>query len=286
MNNITVFEEHELLSNWFVDEPLISIVCTSYNHELFIRDALNGFFGQIIKYPFEVIIHDDASTDDTQEIIKEYVDKYPKIIKPILQLENQWMGKGISGTTKFAFPAARGKYIAWCEGDDYWTDRQKITKQLDFMDSNESCSFCFSNVFHVDECNNGLSINWPNRNENFIITKRMLGEEYLIPSPTIFFKSSFLNTRSMVKLKAAPLGDYLVSSLLLLRGNGFYCPDKMATYCHHKNGVFSELELHDKVRAGLETRRILFRFFMGKARLVSALILFKNSRIFKKRYRF
>ena len=136
MNNITVFEEHELLSNWFVDEPLISIVCTSYNHELFIRDALNGFFGQITKYPFEVIIHDDASTDDTQEIIKEYVDKYPKIITPILQLENQWMGKGISGTTKFAFPAARGKYIAWCEGDDYWTDPNKLQKQIDFLENN------------------------------------------------------------------------------------------------------------------------------------------------------
>jgi glycosyltransferase involved in cell wall biosynthesis len=140
MNNITVFEEHELLSNWFVDEPLISIVCTSYNHELFIRDALNGFFGQITKYPFEVIIHDDASTDDTQEIIKQYVDKYPKIITPILQLENQWMGKGISGTTKFAFPAARGKYIAWCEGDDYWTDPFKLQKQVDFLENNSEFS--------------------------------------------------------------------------------------------------------------------------------------------------
>lgn len=263
---------------------VVSVIMITYNHEAFIAEAIEGVLMQEVDFPVELIIADDCSPDNTNLIVENFLQNHPN--GHWIKYTKHKSNKGPNENFLWAVNQTKGEFIALCEGDDYWTDRQKITKQLDFMDSNESCSFCFSNVFHVDECNNGLSINWPNRNENFIITKRMLGEEYLIPSPTIFFKSSFLNTRSMVKLKAAPLGDYLVSSLLLLRGNGFYCPDKMATYRHHKNGVFSELELHDKVRAGLETRRILFRFFMGKARLVSALILFKNSRIFKKRYTF
>lgn len=256
----------------------------TYMHEAFIAEAIEGVLMQEVDFPVEFIIADDCSPDQTSQIVKTYIETHPK--GHWIKYTQHERNKGMMPNFIWALEQARGNYIALCEGDDYWNDSGKLRKQLDYLLANAGFSFCFSNISHVDEYKNELSINWPNRNENFIITKRMLGEEYLIPSPTIFFKSSFLNTSSMVKLKSAPLGDYLLSSLLLLRGNGFYCPDKMATYRHHKNGVFSELELQDKVRSGLETRRILFRFFMGKARLVSALILFKNSLAFKKRYTF
>ncbi|MCF8268657.1 MAG: glycosyltransferase [Crocinitomicaceae bacterium] len=264
--------------------PLVSVIMITYMHEAFIAQAIEGVLMQEVDFPVELIIADDCSPDQTSQIIKTYIETHPN--GHWIRYTRHERNKGMMPNFVWALEQASGKYIALCEGDDYWIDKSKLSRQRDFMNANSGFSFCFSNISHVDEYKNALSINWPDRNENFVLTRRMLGEEYLIPSPTIFFVSSCLKIRSMEKLETAPLGDYVLSSLLLMRGHGFYCPYKMATYRHHKNGVFSELELKEKVREGLETRRILFRFFIGKARLVSALILFKNSRIFKKRYPF
>src|SRR5690606_25359461 len=102
----------------------------------FIRQCLDGIFMQKCNFEYEILIHDDASTDDTQKIIKEYQQKYPEIIKPILQTENQY-SKGVRGImARFNFPRAKGKYIALCEGDDYWTDPLKLQKQIDFLENN------------------------------------------------------------------------------------------------------------------------------------------------------
>lgn len=115
-------------------EPLVSVSCITYNHALYIRQCLDGFVMQKTTFPFEVLIHDDASTDGTIDIIKEYEKKYPHIIKPIYENENQWM-KGRKGTRVFNYPRAKGKYIAFCEGDDYWTDPLKLQKQVDFLEA-------------------------------------------------------------------------------------------------------------------------------------------------------
>ncbi|MFK2238497.1 glycosyltransferase family 2 protein [Bacteroides fragilis] len=105
--------------------PLVSIFCITYNHSSYIRQCLDGFLIQKTNFPFEVLIHDDASTDDTAGIIKEYEAKYPDIIKPIYQVENQY-SKGLDINIVYNLPRARGKYIAMCEGDDYWIDPLKL----------------------------------------------------------------------------------------------------------------------------------------------------------------
>lgn len=119
-----------------MQESLVSICCLAYNHEPYIRQCLDGFIIQKTDFPFEVLVHDDASTDKTAEIIREYEALYPEIIKPIYQTENQY-SKRIGITNTFQFPRARGKYIAICEGDDYWTDPLKLQKQVDFLEGNE-----------------------------------------------------------------------------------------------------------------------------------------------------
>ena len=115
----------------------------AYNHEKYIKDALDSFLMQKTDFPFEVLIHDDASTDRTGEIIREYEKKYPHIIKPIYQTENQYSKgiKNISGL--FNFPRAQGRYIAMCEGDDYFTDPYKLKKQVEYLDAHPDCSLCF-----------------------------------------------------------------------------------------------------------------------------------------------
>ena len=130
-------------------EPLVSISSITFNHTPYIKDCLDGFLRQKTIFPVEVLIHDDASTDGTEEIIREYEAKYPHIIKPLYEQENQWQ-KGRRGSIEFNFPRARGKYIALCEGDDYWTDPYKLQKQVDFLEANDDYVLVADNAIWHD----------------------------------------------------------------------------------------------------------------------------------------
>lgn len=114
------------------EDILVSIHCLAYNHEPYIRQCLDGFVMQQTKFKFEVLVHDDASTDHTADIIREYEKKYPALIKPIYQVLNQYSRHVNVGALNLS--RARGKYIAWCEGDDYWIDPLKLQKQVDFLE--------------------------------------------------------------------------------------------------------------------------------------------------------
>ena len=140
------------------DEIVVSICSITYNHAHYIRQCLDGFLMQKTNFSFEVLIHDDASTDGTEEIIKEYEAKYPEIVKPLYEKENQWV-KGIRGSKVFNYPRARGKYIALCEGDDYWTDPYKLQKQVDFLEANPEYGMISSDINLIDEKGNPLPDN-------------------------------------------------------------------------------------------------------------------------------
>lgn len=124
------------------DHPKVSVVSVSYNHEAFIRETLDGIVAQKTDFRVEVIIADDASTDATSMIIRDYVDRYPQLFRPILRSENV----GIHTNVSDALSAARGEYLAICEGDDYWTDPMKLSKQVAFLDQHPEISLCFHPV--------------------------------------------------------------------------------------------------------------------------------------------
>lgn len=115
------------------NELMVSIRCLTYNHEPYIRQCLEGFVMQKTNFRFEAIVHDDASTDGTVAIIREYAEKYPNIIKPIYETQNQY-SKHDGSLGKIMSAACTGKYIALCEGDDYWIDPLKLQKQVDFLE--------------------------------------------------------------------------------------------------------------------------------------------------------
>lgn len=119
----------------------VSVVCNAYNHEKYIRSALDGFVMQKTTFPFEVLIHDDASSDHTAEIIREYEIKYPDIIKPIYSTENQY-SKNDGSLSRIQYGRVQGKYTALCEGDDYWTDPLKLQKQYDLLESHPGIDIC------------------------------------------------------------------------------------------------------------------------------------------------
>ena len=141
-----LLSQDEIMQSWksSYEKPLVSIDCITFNHENYITDTLDGFLKQKTDFPFEVLIHDDASTDGTSEIIRKYEKKYPLIIKPIYQTENQW-SKGVRNISSiYNFPRAKGKYIAFCEGDDYWIDENKIQMQVDFLQKNPESGICYT----------------------------------------------------------------------------------------------------------------------------------------------
>ena len=125
-------------------QPKVIIWCLTYNQKDYIRDALNGFVMQQTDFSFEVVVHDDASTDGTTDIVMDYARRYPDIIKPMIEKENQWQVGGLKHIINIMNERHRcGKYIAFCEGDDYWTDSNKLQRQVDFLDNNPDYSMCF-----------------------------------------------------------------------------------------------------------------------------------------------
>ena len=127
-----------------MEQPIVTVWCLAYNQKDFIRDALEGFVMQKTTFPFEVIVHDDASTDGTTAIVQEYARQYPEIIKPVIETENQWQKGGLKHIISIMNEHhRRGKYIAFCEGDDYWTDPNKLQRQVDFLENNPDYSMCF-----------------------------------------------------------------------------------------------------------------------------------------------
>lgn len=176
--------------------PLASIVCFTYNHEKYIRQALEGFLIQKTNFDFEVIIHDDASTDRTQLIIKEYQSIYPRVFFPICQRENQ-KSKGNGIVTRIAFGAIQGKYVALCEGDDYWNDPHKLQTQVDFLQNNTSYGMVCTdyNILEddvVSECflakNKGMKYDEDISNEDYLLNP------YKIRTLTTCFKRSLLES--------------------------------------------------------------------------------------------
>jgi glycosyltransferase involved in cell wall biosynthesis len=220
-------------------KPLVSIMCLTYNHTPFIRQCLDGFIMQKTSFPIEAVIHDDASTDGTADIIREYEKKYPDIIKPVYQKENQY-SKGLDILTPVSLKL-RGKYIALCEGDDYWTDEYKLQKQIDFLEANDDFSICFHPVKVYSE-----------EEKQFI--KNNTVPEAEVPETTDIkelAKGNFINTPSVVyrynkqvfddfnNFPKLPVGDYSLHMLFAKYGKIKKLPDTMAVNRIHKGGEWS-----------------------------------------------
>ena len=227
-----------------MEEIKVSVCCITYNHEKFIRKALEGFISQKTTFPFEVLIHDDASTDNTQSIIKEYAEKYPEIIKPILQTENQ-RAKGISVQKMYNYSRARGKYIALCEGDDYWSDSQKLQVQYDAMEENHDCALCVHQTNMIDEHGMPMERWFPGFDlpggkitaEKYIHME-IGGEKWLFQTSSFFVKreviESFLNYQHDY-----PCGDLPLVLLSLQFGDCWYISRAMSCYRKHSGGILT-----------------------------------------------
>lgn len=217
-------------------KPMVSICCITYNHEPYIRECLEGFMMQKTSFPFEVLIHDDASTDKSAEIIREYEQKYPDIIKPIYQTENQY-SKGVGISITYQFSRAKGKYIAMCEGDDYWTDPFKLQKQVDFLEENLDYVICFHSAYIVDDNNNIIS----EFNEDLVPDttdiKDLITKEWYISTASILYRKSSISDFPEWFNKTKN-GDYTIQLILTAKGEKIkFLQDFMSCYRIHQTGV-------------------------------------------------
>ena len=245
--------EDEIIAKWDDNlECMISIVCTTYNHEHFVDDAIISFLTQETIYPFEIIIHDDASTDNTKDIIERYRKEYPNIIKVILQVENQY-SKG-NKPLNICFRMAKGKYIALCEGDDFWCDTTKLNKQVSFLEANPEYIISCHNASIIDQNNNEISSSklTPAQMRDFSAEELIKTEAFLLTLTWVFRNIVDFDFPERNKVLN---GDTFMISTLGLYGKSKYHDDIIpAAYRVHSGGVWSSLNEEKKLTALINTR--------------------------------
>lgn len=232
---------------------LLSICCITYNHENYISQAIEGFLAQKTSFNFEIIIHDDASTDATASIVKKYEQEHPNLIKAIYQKENQY-SQGIKPWPNFVFPIARGKYIALCEGDDYWTDPYKLQKQVDFLEANPEYNLTCHRYQTYNETTktlteDGNEVCFTDGNEEGLpFDAPYIFKRWISKTLTVVFRKDHDYSSVLAQYQYAR--DVHLFYHILKNGKGFFFPFIGGVYRVHGGGVFSASSQMDKLTKG------------------------------------
>lgn len=254
-------------------EIVVSIICITYNHEKYIKDALESFINQRTNFRFEIIVHDDASTDSTTDIIKGYEQKYPDLIKPIYQKKNQYLKLKSQGKSAvmYCVPLARGRYVATCEGDDYWTDCYKLQKQVDFLEKNPDYVACVHNT-RIDDLitppkllNCFRVINGSAKAYDITFSDAIKNGNSSIYQCSSFmcktehYKTAYSDPRPDFFYKAKGFGDWPLLIYCALAGKIRYIPDIMSVYRYGVEGSYTLNHMNDQTN-WIEEQKILIGF--------------------------
>jgi glycosyltransferase involved in cell wall biosynthesis len=218
--------------------PLVSVCSVVFNHEKFVRQAMDGFLSQQTSFPIEILVHDDVSTDNTVEILKGYQATHPDLVHLFLQTENQYsLGNDVYS---FLYNNARGKYIAFCEGDDFWTDPKKLQLQADLLEENIEASGCFHSAHDLDDYSNTIEKDYwapPARKPSYSI-------DDLLPRLTFAKTCTFMIRKECMQRvpnwgASVPHGDFGYLAVALLMAPMLYIDKPMAVYRRHGGSIHS-----------------------------------------------
>ncbi len=250
------------------EDILVTIRCTTYNHGPYLRQCLDGFVHQITNFRFEAFVHDDASTDDSAEIIREYALAYPDIIKPYFESENLYQkrdGRFVDITYDKQFLSA--KYIALCEGDDYWTDFHKLQKQVDYMEAHPDCAMCFGNA--IEHWEDGAK---PDKLFSQLESRDYSGVElsdkWIVPTASILFRQKVLDNplfKTYSNDRKIMAGDLPLCLCCASQGTIHAFTDVFCVYRRVPKGFWRSLDSAGRIRMGYD-RIELFRIFGHKYR--------------------
>ncbi len=240
----------------------VSICCLVYNHKDYIRQALDSFLMQKTNFKFEILINDDCSTDGSTEIIREYEAKYPDIIKPLYHEENQYSKSTRTGNMMsilFNFPRVRGKYVAMCEGDDFWTDSHKLQKQFDIMERHPDCAFTAHTVRCANEKGEILKETIPLKNDvsvGMLTSKEAISGicrlPYMFQTSSYFFRAEYLpemigQTPEFFEYSSSM--DVLFMLYFSSKGKVYFSDEEMSCYrLQSTSSIMSALNQKDKAK--------------------------------------
>lgn len=259
--------EQEIMQNWKGDTntPLVSICTITYNHEKYIAEALDSFLMQETDFPFEIIVDEDCSLDSTAEIIKEYLKKFPSIIKAKLREIN------IGGDKNFIenVQRSKGKYIALCEGDDYWTDKRKLQYQIEKMKEFDSCQISFHPAKIInDQTITDKVISRHSRYDKIYDIRTVIKENGgFCPTASIIVKKEVMDN-FLTYHRDRPVGDYFLQVLGSEKGGALYIDKTMSIYRVHQGGAWTFMEINFSARkkfvfemiSALEDMDLFFNF--------------------------
>lgn len=238
-----------------VNDIKVSIVCNAFNHEDYIKDALESFIMQKTNFKFEVLVHDDASTDNTANIIREYEEKYPDIIKPIYQTVNQYSQRIPIGIT-YQIPRAKGKYIAVCEGDDFWTDPYKLQKQYDALESHPEVDMCAhsASMVNAETKEKVNAMNPSDKDVIFTVEQVIKGSGGFVSTNSLMYRKEL--TRDLPNFRKFMTYDYTLQIQGSLRGGLLYLKDNMSSYRVMAKGSWSSRMKNDSEKLYLHIQKI------------------------------
>ncbi|SDK78963.1 Glycosyltransferase involved in cell wall bisynthesis [Franzmannia pantelleriensis] len=234
------------------EAPLVSILCATYNHVEFIKDALEGFLIQDVDFVYEIIINDDASNDGTDDVLKEYESQYPDLIRVVYQSTNLY-SQGVEPYSSVLQPMAKGKYIALCDGDDFWVDRLKLRKQVEFLEKNEDYVICGHDAYSFDKSGVIKNSILPFYNKKDASSLK-LKKTYMIPT----LSACYRNVREPIPFEISKVvsGDTFLFSWLGNFGKYKYFTSdeiKPGAYRQHGGGVWSGIDQDQKIANTITT---------------------------------
>ena len=256
---------------------LVTVTCIAYNHEATIAQALDGFVMQQADFPFQVLVGDDCSTDGTAAIVREYAERHPDIIKPVIREHNLGAQRNLIDLCE----RAGSTYIAFCEGDDYWTDPLKLQKQVDYMEAHPELRSCFHDVRVSVETDDGSWIiaedfshtpdgvpHWPSGNRDFKVKESYRLTDFvnfgLVHTSSMFFRWDY-DFEIPEWYYGHLIGDYTIWALQLGQGECGFLPDVMSVYRIWSGGVYqykTRYELWDATKSDwLGIDRDMFVYF-------------------------
>lgn len=267
-------------------KPVVSVVIVTYNHAEYIRDALRGVLMQEVDFPIELIVADDASTDGTREILLDYQRRHPDVLRLRLAKENMY--RRVQRYPAFGARASvRGKYVALCEGDDYWTDPLKLQKQVDLLESRPELSFCFTATEFTDEGDPGSYRRFGAPDERDTYDRLDLLEYNFVTTCTVVYRAEALS-RMPDFYWQTPVGDWPTFMTLARSGPIGYLDEVTAVRRVHAGGEWSKLSRLGKLRCSIDTwepalgdlsaaeRKVWHRFLRGKKRRVATQLLMRG----------
>ena len=249
---------------------LVGVCMITYNHQSYVGQAIESIMSQITNFDFELVIGEDHSTDNTRAICEKYAQLYPGKIRLLNSDRNYGMGGNFTRTLN---ECSSYKYVAICEGDDFWTDNNKLQKQVDFLENNPEFVICFSDIHIVDELNSANAFLPAITKDVFTIEDIILSNMNIMPTPTLLFRNVLPESLPEF-LKTALSGDLIIQLLLTDKGKAKYIDEKLAAYRNHAGGVTKSKEHLEKGEiARLNTYHNINEYFN-----------YKYDAVFKKRF--